>query len=263
MVLAAVEAHLGAEVALLPIKTKRWFSLSRPKPHLRVVAEGQLAPGEVQSFLHAVNTCDGLQASADRRLLDDAVDGTLQIRWSTQDFGWSEWMKCHPDSRPKDGQPASLGLPVHHPSGHQLTMTVETAAVGTSAALLTVFVPLWVLNCTDLPLDIGFRPGKASSSSQRVVMLGAGPANSSSGKIRVRVADSDWSSWIPAMTPGAQTLLTICDKVLIGGAMAYTFSLAQGGQVGGSLVEKDKVELAKSLIEAGVRRVTGFDASDI
>lgn len=46
-------------------------------------------------------------------------------------------------------------------------------------------------------------------------------------------------------------LLSICDKVLIGGAMAYTFSLARGGKVGKSLVEKDKVELAKELIEKG------------
>lgn len=46
-------------------------------------------------------------------------------------------------------------------------------------------------------------------------------------------------------------LLGICDHVLIGGAMAYTFSLAQGGSVGGSLVEKDKVELAKELIAKG------------
>ncbi|TWT62316.1 phosphoglycerate kinase [Rubinisphaera italica] len=46
-------------------------------------------------------------------------------------------------------------------------------------------------------------------------------------------------------------LLSICDKVLIGGAMAYTFSLAQGGKVGGSLVEKDKVDLAKELMEKG------------
>ncbi|MFK7776685.1 MAG: phosphoglycerate kinase [Gimesia sp.] len=46
-------------------------------------------------------------------------------------------------------------------------------------------------------------------------------------------------------------LLGICDKVLIGGAMAYTFSLAKGGQVGDSLVEKDKVELAKELIAKG------------
>ena len=46
-------------------------------------------------------------------------------------------------------------------------------------------------------------------------------------------------------------LLGICDSVLIGGAMAYTFSLAQGGKVGKSLVEPDKVDLAKSLIEKG------------
>ncbi len=46
-------------------------------------------------------------------------------------------------------------------------------------------------------------------------------------------------------------LLGICDAVLIGGAMAYTFSLAEGGKVGNSLVEKDKVELAKELIAKG------------
>ncbi|WP_417739218.1 phosphoglycerate kinase [Rosistilla oblonga] len=46
-------------------------------------------------------------------------------------------------------------------------------------------------------------------------------------------------------------LLSVCDKILIGGAMAYTFSLARGGAVGGSLVEKDKVDLARELIEKG------------
>jgi phosphoglycerate kinase len=46
-------------------------------------------------------------------------------------------------------------------------------------------------------------------------------------------------------------LLDVCDKVLIGGAMAYTFSLAQGGSVGKSLVERDKVELAKELLKKG------------
>ena len=48
-----------------------------------------------------------------------------------------------------------------------------------------------------------------------------------------------------------KNLLGVCDHVLIGGAMAYTFSLATGGKVGDSLVEKDKVELAKELIAAG------------
>jgi len=46
-----------------------------------------------------------------------------------------------------------------------------------------------------------------------------------------------------------ENLLGVCDHILIGGAMAYTFSLASGGQVGGSLVEKDKVDLAKELME--------------
>ena len=48
-----------------------------------------------------------------------------------------------------------------------------------------------------------------------------------------------------------ENLLTICDKVLIGGAMAYTFSLAKGGEVGKSLVEPERVELARELIEDG------------
>jgi phosphoglycerate kinase len=46
-------------------------------------------------------------------------------------------------------------------------------------------------------------------------------------------------------------LLSICDQVLIGGAMAYTFSLAQGGKVGKSLVEPDKVDLARACIAKG------------
>ena len=48
-----------------------------------------------------------------------------------------------------------------------------------------------------------------------------------------------------------KNLLGICDKVLIGGAMAYTFSLAKGEKVGKSLVEPDKVDLAKELLATG------------
>ncbi len=48
-----------------------------------------------------------------------------------------------------------------------------------------------------------------------------------------------------------KNLLHICDKVLIGGAMAYTFSLAKGGKVGKSRVELDKVQLAKELLQVG------------
>jgi len=45
-----------------------------------------------------------------------------------------------------------------------------------------------------------------------------------------------------------ENLLKFVDKLLIGGAMAYTFAKAQGQPVGKSLVEADKVELATSLL---------------
>ena len=44
-------------------------------------------------------------------------------------------------------------------------------------------------------------------------------------------------------------LLDKVDHLLIGGGLSYTFSKAQGHDVGNSLVEEDKVELAKSFIE--------------
>jgi phosphoglycerate kinase len=51
-----------------------------------------------------------------------------------------------------------------------------------------------------------------------------------------------------------EQLLGKADVLLIGGAMAYTFFLAQGKGVGKSLVERDKVDLAKSLLaKAGGR----------
>ncbi len=57
-----------------------------------------------------------------------------------------------------------------------------------------------------------------------------------------------------------ENLIGICDHIVIGGAMAYTFSLAQGGAVGGSLVEEDKVDLAKSLLEqAGDKIILPID----
>ena len=44
-----------------------------------------------------------------------------------------------------------------------------------------------------------------------------------------------------------ETLLDKCDKLLIGGGMIFTFYKARGINVGKSLVEEDKLELAKSL----------------
>jgi len=48
-----------------------------------------------------------------------------------------------------------------------------------------------------------------------------------------------------------RNLLDVCDKVLVGGAMAYTFALAKGDEVGKSLVEKDKTDLALELMKIG------------
>src|SRR4029450_10185012 len=46
-------------------------------------------------------------------------------------------------------------------------------------------------------------------------------------------------------------LMKIVDKLLIGGAMAYTFLKAQGKPTGKSLVEEDKVDLANELLSSG------------
>ena len=56
-------------------------------------------------------------------------------------------------------------------------------------------------------------------------------------------------------------LLNKADKVLIGGGMAYTFMKAQGLEIGKSLLEADKVELAKELLEsAGDKLILPIDA---
>lgn len=46
-----------------------------------------------------------------------------------------------------------------------------------------------------------------------------------------------------------ENLLDQVDHLLIGGGLSYTFSKAQGYSIGKSLVEEDKIELAKSFIE--------------
>jgi len=49
--------------------------------------------------------------------------------------------------------------------------------------------------------------------------------------------------------PVIESLLNKADEILIGGAMAYTFFAAQGLDVGRSLVEEDKKDLALSLLD--------------
>lgn len=46
-----------------------------------------------------------------------------------------------------------------------------------------------------------------------------------------------------------ENILTAIDKLIIGGGMAFTFIRAQGGNIGTSLVEEDKMDLALEILE--------------
>src|SRR5690606_17991799 len=52
-----------------------------------------------------------------------------------------------------------------------------------------------------------------------------------------------------------EALLPKVDKLIIGGGMAYTFLKAQGLEVGKSLVENDRVEMAKDLLARGAGKI--------
>src|SRR5699024_11174333 len=55
-------------------------------------------------------------------------------------------------------------------------------------------------------------------------------------------------------------LLSKADKVIIGGGMTYTFYAAKGIKIGNSLVEEDKIDLAKQIIDkAGDKLVFQID----
>ena len=51
-----------------------------------------------------------------------------------------------------------------------------------------------------------------------------------------------------------ESLLEKVDNILIGGGMAYTFHKAMGGNIGKSLLEEDKIELAQSLMEKAAKK---------
>jgi phosphoglycerate kinase len=53
-----------------------------------------------------------------------------------------------------------------------------------------------------------------------------------------------------------KALLARVDRVLIGGAMTYTFLKAQGHEVGGSRLEADKLDLARELLSLGQGKIT-------
>lgn len=57
-----------------------------------------------------------------------------------------------------------------------------------------------------------------------------------------------------------ENLLKIADKIIVGGGMAYTFYKAKGYEVGTSLLEEDRIEVAKSVIEqAGDKLILPVD----
>ena len=58
-------------------------------------------------------------------------------------------------------------------------------------------------------------------------------------------------------------LLPKADEIIIGGGMAYTFLKAQGKQIGNSKLEKDKIDVAKAILEkAGKMKVKIFLPQD-
>jgi phosphoglycerate kinase len=52
-----------------------------------------------------------------------------------------------------------------------------------------------------------------------------------------------------------KALLAKVDKVIIGGAMTYTFMKAQGKNIGGSRVEADKLDVARELLDLGKGKI--------
>lgn len=48
-----------------------------------------------------------------------------------------------------------------------------------------------------------------------------------------------------------EALLGICDSLIVGGGMAFTFLVAQGHGVGSSLLEEDQVATCKALLDSG------------
>ncbi len=55
-----------------------------------------------------------------------------------------------------------------------------------------------------------------------------------------------------------RNLMTKIDSLIVGGGMAYTFLKAQGNEIGKSLLESDKVELARQLLDEAKQRNVKF-----
>jgi phosphoglycerate kinase len=84
----------------------------------------------------------------------------------------------------------------------------------------------------------GFLMANEVNSIEKILKLGEKPFTAIIGGSKV----SDKVGII-------ENLLDKADNILVGGAMAYTFKKALGGDVGKSRIEEDKLELARSLVE--------------
>ncbi|MBS3991561.1 MAG: phosphoglycerate kinase [Erysipelothrix sp.] len=89
-----------------------------------------------------------------------------------------------------------------------------------------------------LPSGLGFLVEKEVDALEKAILKPAKPFVAIVGGAKV----SDKIAVI-------ENLLNIADKVLIGGGMAYTFLKALGLNIGSSLLEADKVDLAKEFLE--------------
>ena len=89
-----------------------------------------------------------------------------------------------------------------------------------------------------LPSGLGFLVEKEVDALEKAILKPAKPFVAIVGGAKV----SDKIAVI-------ENLLNIADKVLIGGGMAYTFLKALGLNIGSSLLEADKVDLAKEFLD--------------
>lgn len=89
-----------------------------------------------------------------------------------------------------------------------------------------------------LPSGLGFLVEKEVDALEKAILKPAKPFVAIVGGAKV----SDKIAVI-------ENLLNIADKVLIGGGMAYTFLKAMGLNIGSSLLEADKVDLAREFLE--------------
>ncbi|MFR2769087.1 MAG: phosphoglycerate kinase [Thomasclavelia sp.] len=59
-----------------------------------------------------------------------------------------------------------------------------------------------------------------------------------------------------------EKLIKSADKVIVGGGMSYTFAAAQGHKIGNSLVEEDRIQVAKDILaKAGDKLLLPVDAA--